>query len=254
MTELETLQRAKMYLDKLANGIDPLTDRPVPEDDCVNQVRISRCLFYVSDVLRKLIENRETAETPKKIKQQPFAISQEALKSYSLPDVPINVSEITERINALIDQSTVKKLKRTSIIAFLWQCGLLTEEPMESGNPAKVPTDQGRALGILTEERQGKTGVYHTTVYSAEAQQFILDNIDAVAALNERRSAASEEKEKSAENQGQPWTKEQEEVLIELFRNHTPVSEIAAVMKRTQGGVWSRLGKLGLINKKSKTE
>lgn len=26
MTELEKMQRAKMYIDKLANGVDPLTD------------------------------------------------------------------------------------------------------------------------------------------------------------------------------------------------------------------------------------
>ena len=51
MTELETMQRAKMYLDKLANGINPLTDQPASDSDCINQVRISRCLFYVSDVL-----------------------------------------------------------------------------------------------------------------------------------------------------------------------------------------------------------
>ncbi|MBP5166657.1 MAG: hypothetical protein ILP09_05290 [Oscillospiraceae bacterium] len=50
MTELETLQRAKMYLDKLANGIDPLTDRPAGENDRIHQARISRCLFYVSDI------------------------------------------------------------------------------------------------------------------------------------------------------------------------------------------------------------
>ena len=57
MTELEIMQRAKMYVDKLANGINPLTDQPAPEGDTVNQVRISRCLFYVSDVLRRVIEN-----------------------------------------------------------------------------------------------------------------------------------------------------------------------------------------------------
>ncbi len=41
MTELETLQRAKMYVDKLANGINPLTDQPVDEGDVINHVRIS---------------------------------------------------------------------------------------------------------------------------------------------------------------------------------------------------------------------
>ena len=55
MTDHEILCRAKTYIDKLANGIDPLTDEPVRENDIVNNVRISRCLFYVSGVLDKVI-------------------------------------------------------------------------------------------------------------------------------------------------------------------------------------------------------
>ena len=35
MTELEIMQHAKGYLDKLAKGIDPLTDQEVPEDDVI---------------------------------------------------------------------------------------------------------------------------------------------------------------------------------------------------------------------------
>ena len=30
MTELETLQRAKLYMDKLAQGIDPITNLEIP--------------------------------------------------------------------------------------------------------------------------------------------------------------------------------------------------------------------------------
>ena len=36
MTELETIQHAKNYLDKLAQGINPLTNEPVPEDELIN--------------------------------------------------------------------------------------------------------------------------------------------------------------------------------------------------------------------------
>ena len=57
MTELETLKRAKMYVDKLANGVNPLNDEHVKDDDVINNVRISRCLFYVSSVLSKVIDN-----------------------------------------------------------------------------------------------------------------------------------------------------------------------------------------------------
>lgn len=49
MTELETLQRAQMYMEKLANGINPIDGSIVPEGDVVNNVRLSRCFFYVAD-------------------------------------------------------------------------------------------------------------------------------------------------------------------------------------------------------------
>ena len=45
MTELETMQRAKMYLDKLAQGIDPISGDEVPEDSVLNNVRLARCFF-----------------------------------------------------------------------------------------------------------------------------------------------------------------------------------------------------------------
>ena len=51
MTELETMQRAKMYLDKLAQGIDPITNQEMAEDSVLNNVRLARCFFYASGVL-----------------------------------------------------------------------------------------------------------------------------------------------------------------------------------------------------------
>ena len=43
MTELETMQRAKMYLDKLAQGIDPISGQEIPNDSVLNNVRLARC-------------------------------------------------------------------------------------------------------------------------------------------------------------------------------------------------------------------
>ena len=55
-TELEIMTHAKHYIDQMANGVNPLTGEPANESDIINNVRISRCLFYVSDVLRQVIE------------------------------------------------------------------------------------------------------------------------------------------------------------------------------------------------------
>ena len=148
MTELETLQRAKMYLDKMANGIDPISDLPVPDSDCINQVKISRCLFYVSDILCKLIENGgviEKTTKSKKIKKRHFDITQDELRNYSFDNSPIPVSEIAQRLNSLVDCESMTKLKYTSM---------------------------------------GRNGTYHVTLYNVEAQRFILDNIEAIVEIN----------------------------------------------------------------------
>lgn len=57
MTELEKIAYAKSYIEKLANGVNPLTDQVVSDMDVINNVRISRCLFYVSDLLRQILDN-----------------------------------------------------------------------------------------------------------------------------------------------------------------------------------------------------
>lgn len=248
MTELEIMQHAKVYLDKLANGINPLTDQTVPDSDCINQVRISRCFFYVSDVLRRVIENGGTIGKPEKVKKQAFSISHETLKNFRLSAKPIPVSEITGRINELIDENTMTKLEYTSITAFLLQSGFLVQTEAADGDMTKTPTEQGNSLGITSEVRVGLYGTYRVTVYNADAQQFILDNIDAIIEINKRKPTPVASK---AEFQWRVWTSTHDETLVDLFQKNVPVSEIAIILKRTEKGVRARLKRLGLIDNRS---
>lgn len=68
LNENEKLLKAKSYLDKLANGINPITNELASENDTINNIHISRCLFYVSDVLRNLIENNNNPQKRKTVK------------------------------------------------------------------------------------------------------------------------------------------------------------------------------------------
>ena len=88
MTELEKMQRAKMYIDKMANGINPIDGSMIPDEDVVNNVRLSRCFFYVADVLGQVIDNGGTAPQ-KKIKKEPFSLPVEKRKEFAFSDVPI---------------------------------------------------------------------------------------------------------------------------------------------------------------------
>ena len=184
-TELEIMIHAKTYLDKLANGINPLTDEALPDTDIVNQVRISRCLFFVSDVLRQVIEKGGLKKTPKP-PQIPFELSEEQIAGFQLFEQPIFISAITERINSLIENENMRKLSHRSITTFLEQEGFLIQYSDFQGKTKREPTDQGKTLGISTEVRTSQRGDYTVVLYNMNAQQYILDHLSQIAMINQK--------------------------------------------------------------------
>ena len=179
MTELEKIQYTKMFIDKLANGINPLDGTMIPDSDLLNNVRISRCMFYVSGILRRVIENNGI--TPKKAAHKlPFAITNEQLQNFPYSDVPIPLSTIVERINAMIDTDAMNKLTFKDIAEWLISIDVLKIDKNEDGKNVKRPTENAEPLGITLEERQGQYKVYHVVVYDRKAQELIIDNMDAI--------------------------------------------------------------------------
>lgn len=175
MTELETLQRAKMYIDKLANGIDPLTETEINGDSVINNVRISRCLFYVSGVLEKVISNGgEVKKTV--VRSKDFIISEEQLSRVEISDEPVGITIISKRIAAVLDEG-VKKVSPQRITGWLLNEGYLTEF-IRGDKRSKETTQKGESIGIFTVDSVSLNGVpYRKTIYNSDAQRFIVSNI-----------------------------------------------------------------------------
>lgn len=53
--DIKLVLHAMDYIDDLARGINPFTKEEIDDNDIINNVKISRCLFYVSDVLDTVI-------------------------------------------------------------------------------------------------------------------------------------------------------------------------------------------------------
>lgn len=179
MTELETLERAKMYVDKLANGVNPLNDEPVDDADIVNNVRISRCLFFVSSVLEKVIGNGGEVSRAKEVKAH-FRVDYEKLKDMQYSETPIGISELTDRISAFKTDEKMKKLPYGKITHWLLDKGFLTLVDIGGGKSAKRPTSAGEEIGILVEWKNGIRGPYEAVLYSISAQHFIVNNLEAI--------------------------------------------------------------------------
>lgn len=248
MTELEKLKRAQEYIEKLSRGINPLNDFPVPVDDTVNYDRISRCLCYVAEVLNRDIEREELQKiidftpAPKVVKDD-FSFPLERRDKFQFSDVPITVSEIVSRINAMSDGDTSKKLKATAVFQWLTDVGILEMVTKPDGKNARIPTDAGFGIGIETEVRTGQSGEYEVILYNRDAQQFIIDNIDAIIEINNRKTV----RQRKSRTVEKPWTNEQDEYLRVMFVNDVSVQEMAESLMRSESAVSERLKLLGLV-------
>lgn len=242
MTELEKIAYAKSFIDKLANGINPINEEVVPDDDLINNVRISRCLFYVSEILERVIDNKGFPEKKKKAKaaeyQDPI-ITEEARLRITPYDIPVLGSEIVKLINSEIPEDK-PKIKISSLARWLLSAGFLEKKVGDNYKIYKQPTDAGVEIGIQTEIATSAYGrTYFVIKYTPEAQQFIIDNIDALIQAQRPKPKPSRYLAK--------WTEDEIVKLTTLFEERKRITEIAEELERTVGATRSKLKALGLI-------
>lgn len=174
MTELEIVQRAKLYMDQLAQGIDPVSGQELPEDSALNNVRLARCFFYVSGVLEQVIRNGGHVGA---VQKSEFTITPEQLAKVQISAYPIRITEFVNALLQAVDSSSVKKPNVAKITNWLIAKGFLAKETAPDGKSRRVPTAAGRSLGMTTQMRQSTDGEYLAIYYDANAQRFLLDHL-----------------------------------------------------------------------------
>ena len=175
MIDEEKIVTAKVWIEKLANGINPLNDELVKEDDIINNVHISRCLFYVAELLSD-VKAGTTAE--KKSRKKFFLSAKDAANIYiSKHNGIVNFVKL---VNGYIPDD-MKALSAVQVIKWLRHEGLMQEVQKEDGHKTNLPTEKGNSLGINIEIQRNPDGLdYQRVVYSVDAQRFILDNIESI--------------------------------------------------------------------------
>ena len=181
MENVDKLKKAKLYIDNMANGINPVTGENVPDEDTLNNVHISRCLFYVSGLLEELIENDKSAKRGQKSE---FYITQEEYDSLSVSDSSVSISGFVSSINEHINDENREKLKYSVFTNWMMQKGFLEEIVLSNGNKAKRPTEIGRDIGIYTEKRTNSFGQdYVAVLYNSKAQYFLKERIPEILGI-----------------------------------------------------------------------
>ena len=191
MTELEIMQRAKMYMEKLAQGIDPISDQEIPEDSVLNNVRLARCFFYVSGVLDQVIANGgKVASSPK----NDFYITEEELRRVNPSQESIRITQFVELIMSVINDPDRKRLKTTTITDWLIEKGFMTKQPAADGKAKRLPTAMGEQIGLTVKLREGQYGTYQAVCYSEDAQRFLLDHLQEILQAEKYKEHSDGEK------------------------------------------------------------
>ncbi|MBE6948402.1 MAG: hypothetical protein E7456_00980 [Ruminococcaceae bacterium] len=123
----------------------------------------------------------------KLIKETPFDLPVENRGLFEFSNYSISVTELVKRINNLIDRETMSPLKLASVTSWLVNTGMLRVEQKSDNSTVKRPTEHGVAIGISVEERVGVRGNYTAVIYNKNAQRFILDNLDAIIEINNKK-------------------------------------------------------------------
>ena len=175
MIDTKKLATAKVWIEKLANGINPLNDELVKEDDIINNVHISRCLFYVTELLDEI--KAETAVDRKGRKA--FFLSAKEVANIHI-STPNGIANFVKLVNEYIS-SDMKPLSAVQVIKWLIKEGILQEVSKGDGHKTNLPTEKGNSLGINIEIQRNPDGLeYQRVVYSVNAQRFLLNNIESI--------------------------------------------------------------------------
>ena len=166
------LQVAIDWINKLANGMNPIDGRVLPDGDIVNNVHISRCLFFVSSLLEGLEKKKSSQQKQYELE---FRFTPEmAAKVYIAERT--GIAMFVKEINKVIPDN-MQPLTATKVTQWLVSIGYLEEQERGDGHKYKAPTELGTSIGISSAWREGTQGQYLAISYDANAQRFILENL-----------------------------------------------------------------------------
>ena len=178
--DAKKLDIAILYLQRIADGNNPVNNMPAGEDSVLNNPNVIRCMYFVKEVLEEVKRNDGViGRKTRKSKKAEFPV--EALESFVYQeDKPI--TRLVEQINMGIDENRFQKIKYKNIQDWLKLNGYIEERLFEQfGRAFNVPTEKGERLGIRYEMRKNMRDIgYIVTIYGKNAQEYIVKNIEKI--------------------------------------------------------------------------
>lgn len=178
----EKLETAITYIQRIADGKNPVNNMVVNDDDVLNNPNVIRCMFFVKEVLEAVKRNGcSIGKKSKKEKIELLEFPYEVLDRY-MYDQELGITKFVNKINALLPGNEYEKIKYTIITNWLKADGYLEEVNSEEfGKNITRATEKGKSIGIYSERRISPSNMpYMAVIYTTKAQEFVVKNLRAI--------------------------------------------------------------------------
>lgn len=172
MQEKDKIRKAREVLLKIAHGTNPITGNDVGEDGLLNDPRIIRCLYFVSDVLENVLDGSYS-----KRKYTSFVITPEQKSRVNLPEGKIGVNKFSKCINEVLDMNS-KELTGLELNKKLKQMNILGEAVNDDGKTVTTINDSSHEYGFEVEHRKFNGKEYDMVVINDTGKNYLLENLE----------------------------------------------------------------------------
>ena len=178
--EQSKLDVAIKYVERIAEGHNPVNNMSLENDDVLNNPNIIRCMYFIKDVLEEVRRN-DGIIGGKSSKEPTLPFPIEILDKFTYAEDK-SITHVLNQIYEPIADMNVKKVSVTKVTAALKEEGILLDEPNpETGKTRKVPSIKGKELGIYIVEREHNGRMYESVTYNRNAQEYVINLIRRLA-------------------------------------------------------------------------
>ena len=208
--DLKRLEVAVQYIRRMAEGRNPVTNRPAPDNDVLTNINVNRCLKFVEEILTDVHKaGGQVGALPRKSGPKPSlaeTFPYEILSAFQY-EQDQQISYLLNQIGRALPEDQKMPVAATVITNWMRENGYLEKRMMQDiGKENSVPTEKGMQLGLYSEKAGMGQNMYYRVYYNEKAQRFIVDNFRRILTEYEEIRARGRKtaKKTSADNKEQP--------------------------------------------------
>lgn len=179
--DLKRLEIAIQYIRRMSEGKNPVSNRPAPDNEVLNNVNVHRCLKFIDEVLTDVHKNGGSVGLVSQRERKPrVPVSQtfpyEILDRYEYRQDQ-QISYLLRQLEEYLPEGSKLPVQATLITTWLRENGYLEIKAVnDTGRENSVPTTKGEDLGIYDERAGVYPNEYYRVFYNENAQRFIIQN------------------------------------------------------------------------------